>query len=392
MKRLISIFFLCALFSFSNGLFAAVADHRDKATDDRAIKLRRDFRAGLIEGCPRLGFSPSSTNSILDNLEAMVPREGLLGDFRKSNSVLSHLPGFLGGVGRDDFPDMIEMREGILIIEKCPDQENISLTAFYSAEITDQETEKETIKAAKDVARTSKWAYRFVFRSRIKAGYSDEVVTVKPIFLLKYRDQIPVHIRILNDSKVFIRGDCTIKKLEIIARDTGVLYADNLMVQELIVDQQDQTKVELKGTAKTMDLTVDDKSSFLGDGFKVAAAKVNLSRGSCKEVRVHPTKRLIRIGELDKGKGTFTSVNPSVTEEDGSVVLRNIKNMGKRVGRVTFRSVKAISLGTGWISWQIIKLPYRFLKAVGKRIANAKVGVGASIGVGPVKVGAGVLI
>lgn len=391
MKRLLSLFFLCAFFSLS-GTLCAVADHRDKATDDRAVKLRRDFRTGLVEGCPKLGFSPSSTSSILDNLEVMVPREGLLGPWRKSNSVLSHLPGFLGGVDRDDFPDMIEMREGILIVQKAPEQENISLTAFYSAEITDQETEKETIKDAKDVARTSKWAYRFVFRSRIKAGYSSEVTTVKPIFLLKYTDQIPVHIRVLNDSKVYIQGDCSIDKLEIIARDQGRFYADNLKVKELIVDQQDETKVELKGIAKTMDATVDDKSSLLADEFRVEEVKVNLSRGSCNQVRVHPTKRLIRIGELDKGKGTFTSVNRAVKEEDGSVVLRNIKNMGKRVGRVTFRSTKAISLGTGWISWQIIKLPYRFLKAVGKRIANAKVGVGASVGVGPVRVGGGVIL
>jgi|GEM_PF-4309721 len=402
MTFLYVFFALCSLVSITDIKSATsvggvdispVGDPRHRATAERSVKLRQDFKDALNYAGPKLGLANNEVQNMLQNIDTMVPREGLLNPWRKSNSFLSHIPGVFGGIDRDDFPSMLEMREGILIIMKAPRGENISLTAFYGNEITDQDTEQSTVKDSKDVARNSSWAYRFVFKSRIKAGYKDDVATVKPIFLLKYTDQIPVHLRVYNDSMVYVMGECKIKKLEIIARETGVFACDNLAAEELLVDAADQSIVTLKGNAESMDAVVDNDAVLDAEHLVAQDINMNLSRGSCKSVVVNPTNRLIVIGKLDEDcTGTFESANKNIVPKNGSVVWRNIKNMGNRLTKVTMVSTKAIVFGTGYLSWQIVKIPFKFLGAIGKRLSNAKVGVGGSVGVGPVRVGAGVLI
>lgn len=385
--------FLVVTACFGQWLHADPIDPRQVAMSERAVKLRSDFKDALSDACPKLGISPDGLEDILSNLYTMAPREGLLNPWRQSNKYLHSLPENIGGVSRDEFPAMLEVREGILIIEKAKAGENISLTAFYSTDITDPEQEREAVKNSKDLARNSSWSYRFVFRSRIKAGSNRDVTTMKPIFLLKYTNEIPQHIRVLNDAMVYIRGTLSLdQNLEVVTRKSGVFGADDLRLNELVIDQRNNSSVFLNGGAvKIMEAVVDDKASLLAGDLEADKIEMNLSRGSCKEVVVNPRSRLIVIGDLKRKQGTFTSVNPDVEEEDGSVLLRNLKNVGKGTASVVSRSVKAVSLGAGWITWKVVSLPFRMVGALFKRLAGARVGVGTSFGVGPMRVGVGTM-
>ncbi len=369
-----------------NVVLASVADPRSQAVASRTVKLRADFKNALAAVGPKLGIAASDLQNMLSNLDTMVPREGLLNPWKKSNSTLNKL----GITDKDELPSMFEVAEGILIIQKAPRGENTSLTAFYSNDVTDPDAEQDSAKDSVDLAQNSKWAYRFIMRSRITAGFKGDIAAIKPIFILKYTNQIPAHLRINNDGMIYVMGDCVIKKLEVIARDTGTFGADNLRVEELLVDQRDQSYVELKGTAKSMDAVVDDDAELVAADLKADEINMNLSRESCKAVTVNPQKKLIVTGELETG--VFNSINPSVQQEDGSVVWQNLKNMGSRLAKIPMVSAKAITFGAGYVSWKIVTIPFKFLGAIGKRLANAKVGVGGSVGVGPVRVGVGAMI
>lgn len=383
MQRLVGFLWLftCAVNVFS------VADPRDRAIADRAVKLRNDFKSALLYVAPRVGLSESEINNLLGNLETMVPRENLLSEWRKSNKALTAVR----IVSREDFPDMFELRDGILIIQKAPKGENISLTALYGADMTDPDGEKEMVKDSKRVARNSEWAYRFVMnRSRLIGGFNNDVATVKPIFLLKYTDEFPFRLRVYNDGIVYIMGDAVIEKLEIEARDNGVFGCDNITVEELVVDQRDNTVVTLRGKTASMDAVVDDTATLEAGEMRADIINMNLSRNDCKKVVVNPQKRLITIGRIKTG--TFQSLNQNVKAEDGSVVWRNIKNMGGRVEKAIARPTRLLVFGAGYLTWKIVTIPFKFLGALGRRLSKARVGVGGSVGVGPVRVGAGVII
>ena len=378
--------FLCYLLSFLLGA-SSVIDPRDRATADRAVKVRNDCDSAFAWVAPRVGWSEEAIGNMRENIKTMVPYENLLTKWRDSNKAL----GAIGVISKDDFPDMFELRDGMLIIQKAPKGENISLTALYAAGVTNPDDEKEAVKGTKDLARNSIWAYRFVMnRSRLIGGFNNDVSTVKPLFLLRYTDEFPFRLRVYNDSAVYIMGDAKIDKLEIEARDNGVFGCDNITVEELVVDQRDATTVTLKGTATSMDAVVDDSATLEAGELKARIINMNLSRNDCNKVVVNPQQRLIKIGKIKTG--TFESINPSVLEEDGSVVWRNIKNMGGRLEKAVTRPTRLLVFGTGYLTWKIIQLPFKFLGVLGRRLSNAKVGVGGSIGVGPVKVGAGVII
>jgi hypothetical protein len=393
MKNLLKLFCVISLVFTGFSVRAASGDPRALATAARAVKLRGDFKDALLDAGPKLGLTPDDMRNILENLESMVPREGLLNPWRESNTYLKHLPNALGGVSKNEFPSVIKLCEGILIIEKAKTGENTSLTAFYSAEVTDVDAESQAAKDAKKLAKNSGWAYRFVMKSRLKVGSNgDDSVTVKPIYLLRYIDEMPKFIQIYNDAMMYIRGDCTLKQdMDITVRDSGVFGADNLNVKELVVNQRKNTMVNLrKGSAKLMEAVVDGKSSLLAEGFEADAIEMNLSRNHCREVVVNPKSKLVVIGKLKTG--TFRSVNPAVKAEKGSVALQNIENMGERTEKAVVTSLKALTFGVGFMTWKIVAMPFKIIGSVLKRLSKAKVVVGGSMKVGPVNAGAGLII
>lgn len=306
------------------------------ALDD---KLREKVTAILEQTQKRFGIDLSER---VKTLSSMGVSPNLFDKWFKSNKALYalHLK------NRMELPSLLDVREGIVFISQG---ESNSLTALHA--LGHYKVKKKPVKM------TNTW-YRVVVDSKQNLGRFDGNTQIPPIFMMTYSDKLPQHIRVYNNAKVFLLGDCQADHdVEVTLYQRGMFCAENLNASSrVIVHQRGDSKVIMKGSAKSLFLGVQDRVSCDAAELKSEDVVVNVLCANRLQVKVNPVTAFYQVGKVTQSS-LVESVNSSLKEPKilNPAWQTTKRILAKVIPKYTWRTIKGIVFTPLYVTYKTLK-------------------------------------